>query len=98
MPVKPKSSRKVELQTLRIPPESEKLLYETLKHIYGSSFKLCDASEYKDKKSNLQSRYWMDRGNLVIRGVVDYSSKNTTPKTQIELTKHFAISKLESYR
>ncbi|XP_012229810.1 putative ATP-dependent RNA helicase DHX57 isoform X2 [Linepithema humile] len=39
----------------------------------------------------------MERGNLVVKGIVDYSSKDTTPKTQDEITKQFATSKLESY-
>ncbi|XP_044008649.1 putative ATP-dependent RNA helicase DHX57 isoform X2 [Aphidius gifuensis] len=97
VPVKPKLKRKSELQTLRVSLESEKLLYDTLKHIYGSSFKLCDVSEYKNKNSQLHSKYWMERGNLVIKGVFDYSVKNPTKKTQKEITKQFAKSKLESY-
>lgn len=39
----------------------------------------------------------MERGNLVIKGIVDYSSKDTTPKTQEQITRQFATSKLESY-
>lgn len=91
------SKLKVELQTLRISDESERQLYDTLKHIYGSNFKLADASEFKDKKSNLGKQYWMERGNLVVRAIVDYSSKDTTPKTQEQITRQFATSKLESY-
>lgn len=106
---------------LRITDESEKQLYETLKHIYGAvsipygrnllcneenitrsfslqSFQLADASEYKDKKSNLGKQYWMERGNLVIKGVVDYSSREKTPKSHEQITRQFATSKLESYR
>uniref|UniRef100_A0A0C9QYM5 Putative ATP-dependent RNA helicase DHX57 n=1 Tax=Fopius arisanus TaxID=64838 RepID=A0A0C9QYM5_9HYME len=94
---KPSLHRKVELQTLRISDESERELYETLKQIYGESFKLSDASEYQNKKTNLGKQYWMERGDLVIRGVIDYSSREATPKTQAQLTKHFAMSRLESY-
>lgn len=88
---------KVEMQMLRITDESERQLYETLKHIYGTNFRLADASEYKDKKSNLGKQYWMERGNLVIKGVVDYSSRENTPKTHEQITRQFATSKLESY-
>ncbi|XP_046749004.1 putative ATP-dependent RNA helicase DHX57 isoform X1 [Diprion similis] len=88
---------KVEMQMLRITDDSERQLYETLKHIYGTKFKLADASEFKDKKSNLGKQYWMERGNLVIKGVVDYSSKEKTPKTHEQITRQFATSKLESY-
>ncbi|XP_015438382.1 PREDICTED: putative ATP-dependent RNA helicase DHX57 [Dufourea novaeangliae] len=91
------SKLKVELQTLRISEESERQLYDTLKHIYGSSFKLSDASEFEIKKSNLEKQYWVERGNLVIKGIVDYSSKDTTPKTQEQITRQFATNKLESY-
>ncbi|XP_053978482.1 putative ATP-dependent RNA helicase DHX57 [Hylaeus volcanicus] len=91
------SKLKVEMQTLRISKESERQLYDTLKHIYGPSFKLSDASEFENKKSNLDKQYWMERGNLVIKGIVDYSSKDTRPKTQEQITRQFATSKLESY-
>lgn len=60
-------------------------------------FKLSDISELQIKTSNLDKQYWMERGNLVVKGIVDYSSKDTTPKTQDEITKQFATSKLESY-
>lgn len=39
----------------------------------------------------------MERGNLVIKGIVDYSSKDSTPKSQEQITRQFATSKLESY-
>ncbi|XP_015111044.1 putative ATP-dependent RNA helicase DHX57 isoform X2 [Diachasma alloeum] len=94
---KPAVRCKVELQTLRISEESERQLYETLKQIYGDSFKLSDASHYQNKRTNLGKQYWMERGDLVIRGVVDYSSREAAPKTHAQLTKHFATSKLESY-
>ncbi|XP_017789958.1 PREDICTED: putative ATP-dependent RNA helicase DHX57 [Habropoda laboriosa] len=88
---------KVELQTLTISEESEQQLYNTLKHIYGSNFKLSDASEYENKRSNLGKQYWMERGNLVIKGIVDYSSKDSTHKTEEQIARQFATSKLESY-
>ncbi|XP_014485773.1 PREDICTED: putative ATP-dependent RNA helicase DHX57 isoform X1 [Dinoponera quadriceps] len=88
---------KVEMQTLQISEESERQLYDTLKHIYGANFKLSDASEFENKKSNLNNQYWMERGNLVVKGIVDYSSKDTTPKSEEQITREFATSKLESY-
>ncbi|CAK9806163.1 Putative ATP-dependent RNA helicase DHX57 [Anthophora plagiata] len=88
---------KVEMQNLTISEESEQQLYNTLKHIYGSNFKLSDASEYENKRSNLGKQYWMERGNLVIKGIVDYSSKDGTHKTEEQITRQFATSKLESY-
>ncbi|XP_031831069.1 putative ATP-dependent RNA helicase DHX57 [Nomia melanderi] len=91
------SKLKVELQMLRISEESERQLYDTLKHIYGPSFKLSDISEFENKKSNLDKQYWVERGNLVIKGIVDYSSKDITPKTEEQITRQFAIAKLESY-
>lgn len=119
----PRVNRKVELQTLRVAEESEKQLYETLKHIYGpvrilflllssqtckvlyiilicvQDFKLCDPSEFKDKSNkNLSKQFWLERGNLVIKGVVDYSSTENKPKTQDQITRQFATARLESYR
>ncbi|KAJ8686679.1 hypothetical protein QAD02_022473 [Eretmocerus hayati] len=90
-------SLKVELQTLRLSEESEKLLYDTLKHIHGPDFRIAGPSEFKDKNTNLGKQYWVHRGNLVIKGVTDYSSKNTDPKTQEQITRNFATAKLESY-
>lgn len=39
----------------------------------------------------------MERGNLVIKGIVDYSSKDNTSKNEEQITRQFATSKLESY-
>lgn len=60
-------------------------------------FKLVDTTELKEETSNLDKQYWMEQGNLVVKGIVDYSSKDTTPKTQDQITQQFATSKLESY-
>ncbi|XP_072754135.1 putative ATP-dependent RNA helicase DHX57 [Anoplolepis gracilipes] len=91
------SNLKVEMQTLRISEESEQQLYDSLIHIYGNDFKLTDSAELENKTSNLDKQYWMGRGNLVVKGIVDYSSKDTIPKTQDQITQQFATSKLESY-
>lgn len=39
----------------------------------------------------------MERGNLIIKGIVDYSSKNNKPKTEEQISRQFATSKLKSY-
>lgn len=39
----------------------------------------------------------MEKGNLVIKGIVDYSSKDSTLETENQITRQFATSKLESY-
>lgn len=88
---------KVELQTLRISEESERLLYDTLKNIYGSSFKLSDVSEFENKRSNLSKNYWVKRANLVIKGIVDYSSKDNTPEIEGQVIRQFAAFTLENY-
>lgn len=61
------------------------------------NFKLADTAELEDKTSNLDKQYWMEQGNLVVKGIIDYSSKDTTLKTQDQITQQFATSKLESY-
>lgn len=88
---------KLELQTLRLSDESEKQLYDTLKQIHGSNFRLYDASEYKNKKSSLGKQYWVERGNLVIKGFVDYSSKEKTEQFHDQIARQFATCKLETY-
>lgn len=61
------------------------------------NFKLVDTADLEDKTSNLDKQYWMEQGNLVVKGIIDYSSKDTTLKTQDQITQQFATSKLESY-
>ncbi|XP_049875313.1 putative ATP-dependent RNA helicase DHX57 [Pectinophora gossypiella] len=89
---------KVEMQTIRLSADSQKLVLDTLRFIHGSDFKLGSASLYKDKGTNLGNRYWMERGNLVVRGGCDYS---LAPKPEIQSSetrlRAFALSKLEKY-
>lgn len=40
-------SLKVEMQTIRLNPDSQKLVLETLRYIHGPDFKLDSASMYK---------------------------------------------------
>lgn len=39
----------------------------------------------------------MERGNLVIKEIVDYSSKDDKPNTQKQIIRQFATCKLTSY-
>ncbi|XP_072937350.1 putative ATP-dependent RNA helicase DHX57 [Epargyreus clarus] len=90
---------KVEMQTLRLNPDSQKLVLDTLRFIHGPDFKLSSAGLYKDKGSNLSNRYWMERGNLVVQGGCDYS---IVPKPDIGTSearlRAFALAKLEKYK
>ncbi|KAL7302548.1 hypothetical protein TKK_0005184 [Trichogramma kaykai] len=90
-------SLKVDLQTLRISEESERKLYETLKFIRGPSYRLAAASEYENKNTNLGKQYWLQRGNLVIKSCVDYSQTDKAVLSNEQITKNFAISKLQTY-
>ncbi|KAL0878613.1 hypothetical protein ABMA27_003692 [Loxostege sticticalis] len=94
----PHPNLKVEMQTVRLNPDSQKLVLDTLRFIHGPDFKLGTASLYKDKGTNLSNRYWMERGNLVVQGGCDYS---LTVKPDIESSearlRAFALAKLEKY-
>ncbi|XP_014204817.1 putative ATP-dependent RNA helicase DHX57 [Copidosoma floridanum] len=96
-PEKQYKGLKVEMQTLRMSPESEKMLYEVLRSVFGPNYKLADISEFENKNSNLGKQYWLQRGNLVIKGFTDYSSRDNTVKSQEQIIETFATSKLESY-
>ncbi|XP_063894558.1 putative ATP-dependent RNA helicase DHX57 [Helicoverpa armigera] len=89
---------RVEMQTVRLNSDSQKLVLDTLRFIHGPDFKLGSASLYKDKGSNLGNRYWMERGNLIVQGGCDYS---LTVKPEIETSearlRAFALAKLERY-
>ncbi|XP_052750294.1 putative ATP-dependent RNA helicase DHX57 [Galleria mellonella] len=89
---------KVEMQTIRLNSDSQKLVLDTLRYIHGPDFKLDSASLYKDKGTNLSNRYWMERGNLVVRGGCDYSL-NVKPdiETSEARLRAFALAKLEKY-
>ncbi|XP_028163591.1 putative ATP-dependent RNA helicase DHX57 [Ostrinia furnacalis] len=94
----PHPNLKVEMQTVRLNPDSQKLVLDTLRFIHGPDFKLGSASLYKDKGTNLGKRYWMERGNLIVQGGCDYS---LTVKPDIESSearlRAFALTKLEKY-
>ncbi|XP_045536777.1 putative ATP-dependent RNA helicase DHX57 [Papilio machaon] len=89
---------KVEMQTIRLNSDSQKLVLDTLRFIHGPDFKLGSASVYKDKGTNLGNRYWMERGNLVVQGGFDYSlSAKPDIQTSEARLRAFALAKLEKY-
>ncbi|KAJ0176215.1 hypothetical protein K1T71_008389 [Dendrolimus kikuchii] len=91
-------SLKVEMQTIRLNPDSQKLVLDTLRFIHGPNFKLGSASVYKDKGTNLSNRYWMERGNLVVQGGCDYSLHiKPDIETSEARLRAFALAKLEKY-
>ncbi|XP_047508277.1 putative ATP-dependent RNA helicase DHX57 isoform X1 [Pieris napi] len=94
----PHPTLKVEMQTIRLHPDSQKLLLDTLRFIHGPDFKFGSASNYKDKGSNLGNKYWMERGNLVVQGGFDYSLtiKDDVKTPEVRL-REFALAKLERY-
>lgn len=57
---------------------------------------MTDISSYKDHKSNLGNRYWMDRGSLVVKGGSDNSFVNNEVSTE-EKFKIFALLRLQRY-
>ncbi|XP_053608601.1 putative ATP-dependent RNA helicase DHX57 isoform X2 [Plodia interpunctella] len=89
---------KVEMQTIRLNSDSQKLVLDTLRFIHGPDFKLGSASRYKDKGSNFGNKYWMERGNLVVQGGTDYSviQKPDIESSEARL-RAFALAKLEKY-
>lgn len=89
---------RVEMQTIRLNPDSQKLVLETLRFIHGPDFKLGSASLYKDKGSNLGNRYWMERGNLIVQGGCDYSlSVKPGIETSESRLRAYALAKLVKY-
>ncbi|XP_026463762.1 putative ATP-dependent RNA helicase DHX57 [Ctenocephalides felis] len=110
VPVKPVSSEKrheepsipklkVELHTINLSDDSQKLVMDTLRHINGDDFCLNEANQYVDLGSNLYTRYWKDRGNLIVQSGTDYSNiKDENRITAMEdKFRAFAVSKLENY-
>ncbi|CAH0755147.1 unnamed protein product [Diatraea saccharalis] len=94
----PHPNLKVEMQTVRLNPDSQKLVLDTLRFIHGPDFKLGSASLYKDKGSNLSNRYWMERGNLIVQGGCDYSlSIKPDMESSEARLRAFALAKLEKY-
>lgn len=58
-------------------------------------FKLNDSSDYKDNKSNLLKKYWVERGSLVVKGGFDFSMSKDEPTEEFERLKQFGLLRLE---
>ncbi|XP_061376870.1 putative ATP-dependent RNA helicase DHX57 isoform X2 [Danaus plexippus] len=86
------------MQTIRLNPDSQKLVLDTLRFIHGPDFKLNSASLYKDKGTNFSKQYWLERGNLIVRGGCDYSIQSQPDMKSSEVRlREFALAKLEKY-
>ncbi|XP_050298612.1 putative ATP-dependent RNA helicase DHX57 [Anthonomus grandis grandis] len=88
---------KQELQFLRLPDSIQEQILDTLKYIHGPDFKLGSISAYEDTKSNLLKKYWVGRGNLVVKGGCDYSQIKEGSSEEEERLKMFALMRLQSY-
>ncbi|KAG5667809.1 hypothetical protein PVAND_015778 [Polypedilum vanderplanki] len=90
------SPHKTEMQLLSLKEESQNLITSTLKHIYGDDFEFGTMDDYKDKKgSKIKHSYWKEKGELVIRGVNDYSQIFSDDQEGKE--KMYSMLKLEKY-
>ncbi|XP_055843477.1 putative ATP-dependent RNA helicase DHX57 [Episyrphus balteatus] len=92
-----KTVMKTELQVLRLGDDSQKLIMETLRSIYGDDFKLNDSSNYKDRGSKMKKSYWEDRGSLVVQSISNFSAQNGKLEDPLDRLQRFAIVKLENY-
>nr|XP_018900837.1 PREDICTED: putative ATP-dependent RNA helicase DHX57 [Bemisia tabaci]XP_018900838.1 PREDICTED: putative ATP-dependent RNA helicase DHX57 [Bemisia tabaci] len=96
-PQEPPTKLKCEMTNLDLSKDSVDLILNTLKRARGQEFAVPDASSYKDKGKNLNNQYWVDRGELVIKGLINYADPNrkkTTPDQQVHA---FAVAKLHKY-
>lgn len=62
---------------------------------YFKDFTFSDASQYEDSDNKFIKKYWVERGNLVIKGATDYSQSKNTPQDEAEKLKVFALMRLE---
>ncbi|KAL3267515.1 hypothetical protein HHI36_011638 [Cryptolaemus montrouzieri] len=88
---------KEELQFLRINDDLQEQILDTLCYIHGSDFTLKDASDYRDEKSNLGKKFWVDQGSLVVKGGCNFSQNQDTAVDESDRLKQFALFRLESY-
>ena len=61
------------------------------------NFSLSNVSDYQDKGSGFMKRYWLERGNLIIKGVINYSNKENEPENETDRFKMFALMRLERW-
>lgn len=96
-PAPSKVTLKTELQLLRLSEDAQNMVMGTLRSIHGSSFKLEEASKYKDRGGHLKKSYWKETGTLMIQGVSDFSNTQRSENTPEDRFRRFAVMKLESY-
>lgn len=94
-PAKP--THKSELQVLRLKPQFQENILETLRHIHGPLFKFADRSSYKEKGTRIKKGYWEQRGNLVIQSVSDFSNIEKSSCQTVNRFKMLSLSKLASF-
>ena len=66
-----------------------------LKEIYGSQYKMRDASSYMDDGQRMDKRFWI-QDRLRVTNVIDFSAKENTKPIE-DQAMEFALKKLESY-
>lgn len=54
-----------------------------------------DISKYEEKGNIYMKKYWVERGNLVVKGGFDYSQVKDGPEDEAEKLKVFALLRLE---
>lgn len=62
--------------------------------IIFQDFEVANISSYVNKMSNLSRKYWMDRGNLVIKGASD-NSNETQNISNKDKFRQFAVGRLQ---
>ncbi|XP_066909694.1 putative ATP-dependent RNA helicase DHX57 isoform X2 [Halyomorpha halys] len=87
---------KVEMRNLNISEQSKEKILETLKYLHGEEFRHKNKSSYRDKGFRLDRQYWIDRGELIVQGTVNYSRNRESISTQDRINQ-FAKARLEKY-
>lgn len=82
---------------LRLQPQFQENILETLRHVHGPLFQFADRSTYKEKGSRIRKGYWEQRGNLVIQGVSDFSNIEKSSCSTVNRFKMLSLSKLASF-
>lgn len=52
-------------------------------------------STYENKDSKFMKKYWVERGNLIVKGGIDYSQSKDEPEDELERLKVFKLLRLE---
>lgn len=63
----------------------------------NQDFTLDDASKYKDEGPAYSKKYFMQRDNLVVTNITDYSKAKDEPESEVDRFKVFALMRLERY-